>query len=143
MTRRRFIAVSAGLAAMPHLRADSASEVWDVIAAMAAALAEDNAPGFLKPVDLKTPGYDLLAQDVTGMLLQAEVESGILPVRNEGDDWSRTVEVNWELRLRRKGNDLRTETRRRTVTLRFTREGKRWQVIHLDPISLFAPPNFR
>jgi hypothetical protein len=142
MTRRELLVLMGSAAALP-VRADSASEVWDVVAAMAAALAEDNAPGFLKPVDLRTPGYDLLAQDVTGMLMQAEAQSGILPVRNEGDDWGRTVEVNWELRLRRKGNDLRTETRRVPVTLRFVREGKRWKVVGMDPISLFAPPNFR
>ena len=142
MKRREFLAVCGAAAALPA-RADSASEVWDVIASMAAALAEDNAAGFLKPINLSTPGYDVLAQDVAGMLLQAEVESGILAMRNDGDDWSRTVEVDWYLRLRRKGNDLRTMNRRQKVTMRFTRDRKRWQVVHLDPISLFAPPNFR
>lgn len=141
MTRRSLIALAAA-AALP-LRADPATEVWDVVASMAAALAENNAPGFLKPLDLSMPGYDVIARDVEGMLMQAEAHSGINAIRNEGDDSTRTVEVDWELRLRRKGDDLRIEVRRRNVTARFTRQGKRWVVVQLDPISLFAPPNFR
>lgn len=139
MTRRLFVL---GCSALPLL-ADSASEAWDVIAAMAAALAEDNPPGFMKPIDMKLPAYDTLARDVEGMLAQSEAQSGINMVSNEGDDFARTITVEWELRLKRKGTDLRMDVRRQGVTVKLVRDRKRWTVISLDPISLFAPPNFR
>jgi hypothetical protein len=139
MTRRVFLFAGSAL----PLLADSTSDAWDVIAAMAAALAEDNPPGFMRPVDMKLPGYDTLSRDVQGMLAQSEAQSGINLISNEGDDFARTIVVEWELRLKRKGPDLRMDVRRQGVTLKLVRERKRWMVVSIDPISLFAPPNFR
>jgi hypothetical protein len=139
MTRRAFLTIAA--AGLP-LRADAASETLDVIAAMAAALAEANPQGFLKPIDLKMLGYDTLARDVEGMLLQAEAHSSVVPISNEGDDFARTIVATWELRLKRRGG-VRLDVRRQVVTLKFARQDKRWMIVELDPISLFAPPDFR
>jgi hypothetical protein len=141
MRRRDLLA----LFTLPALtaRAGPASEVWDVVARMAAALAEDNPPGFLKPLDPRMPGYIELVTSVNGMLMQAQAHSGISAISNEGTDRERTVQLDWELRLTRKGNDLRIDVRRQTVTLKFTREDKQWRVTSLDPLSFFAPPDFR
>lgn len=141
MTRRTFLLASAALPAIAA--ADPASDVWDVVSSMAAALAEDNAPGFMKSIDLRLPAYDTLSRDIAGMLAQSEPRSGVTLIRNDGDDYTRTIEVDWELRLKRKADDTRIEVRRRAVTMKLVRDRKRWMVVELDPISMFAPPNFR
>ncbi len=142
MRRRDLLAILAVLPASAA-RADPASEIWDVVAKMAAALAEGNAPGFLKRLDPRMPGYVDLVTGINGMLMQADAHSGISAISNNGDDRERTLELDWELRLKRKGDDLRIDVRRQAVTVKFTREDSGWRVVSIDPLSFFAPPNFR
>ncbi len=141
MTRRTVIGVFAA-AAVP-VSADSASDAWDLIAGMAAALAEDNPPAFLKPIDPKMPTYGALADNVQAMVQQADAQSSISPLRNEGDDMSRTLELDWELRLTRKGEETRTQVREVAITVQFRKEEGKWRVAKIEPVTFFAPPNFR
>ena len=149
MTRREAIA----LLIAPALKADAASDVWDVVASMASALAADDAPGFLKPVDPEMPGYSDLATNVGGLIQQTSVRSMISPLTGEGGESERTLQVDWELRMYPRGGDsllstnqnsqgniARIEHREQAVTLRFRRNRKKWQIVKLDPIAFFAPP---
>ena len=108
----------------------------DTIAGMAAALAESNAPGFLEPIDKRMPGYDELKSNVEALVNQAEVHSGVNQITEDGDD----VTVDWELHIRSRGNDSQMEPRRATVKLRFEQQGKKWRIVGLAPVDLFAPP---
>jgi hypothetical protein len=139
MTRRAALGI---LAAAIPVSADSESEVWDVIAAMAAALAEDNPPAFLKPIDPQIPGYGELSENLEAMVQQADVHSSIAPLGNEGNDVSRTLELDWELRLTRKGAAPRMQVREQAIKVALHRDAKRWRVVKLDPVAFFAPPDF-
>jgi hypothetical protein len=143
MKRRAFIAaVCAPLAA----RAGADEDAWRAVAVMAAGLAEDNAPAFLKPIDASLPGREALAAAIRALLEQATVQSIIEPIGNEGSGEERTLVLDWQLRLTRKadsGDGLRTVTREQAVTLGFRKQGKRWVVIRLEPREFFAPPDFR
>ncbi len=110
---------------------------------MAASLAEDNVPAFLKLLDPKLPGYTTLAANVQAIVEQADAHSGITPMINEGSDTARTLQVDWELRLTRKGAEGRMLIREEAVSLTVRRDGKHWRVSKLDPLSFFAPPDFR
>src|SRR3954462_9362081 len=96
LSRRAFALVCAAAAARA---ADPAQEAWDLVTRLAAALAADNAPGFLGFCDSAMSSYSDLRVNVAALVAQAEVESGIDPVRNEGDAAARDVEVDWSLRM--------------------------------------------
>ena len=121
------------------LAADSAQEVWDVVTAMAAALANADAGEFLGLCDSGMSGYEALRANVTALVAQADADSGIDPVRNDGDDHARNVEADWELRLVDRSALQRTWQRRATVKLRIEKRGRKWKVVALDPVSFFAP----
>lgn len=139
---RRREAMALMIAALP-LRADSGDDAWNVVAVMAAALAEDNADGFMKVIDPKMPGYGDLGANIAALVSQADSHSSITPVRNEGDDATRTLELDWELRLTRKGQtEPRMERREQLVTIQFQRDRKKWLVLKIEPLSFFTPPKF-
>ncbi len=135
MTRRLFAFLPALLVA------DSSADAWDTVAAMAAALAEENADGFLKRIDAQTPGYDQLSSSIQALLTQTDVRSVITPLANDGTDSERTLQLDWELRLKPKNNDVRMSAREQAVTVRMRREKKGWKVVKIDPIAFFAPPD--
>jgi hypothetical protein len=137
MTRRLFALLPA------LLFADPAADAWDIVAAMAAALAEDNADGFLKRVDPKTPGFDDLSTAINALVQQTDVQSAITPLSNEGTDAERTLQLDWELRLKPKNDTVRMTTREQAVTLQMRHVKKTWIVIRIDPITFFVPPVFR
>jgi hypothetical protein len=142
MTRRTAVLLFSA-APLALRAADSAADVWSVVAVMAAALAEDNPEGFIKALDPRMPGYDKLVAAARGIILQADVHSAITPIDNQGDDSARTLSVTWELRLTRKGDPTRMDVREEAVTLNFRRDGKRWLVTNVDPVSFFNPPDYR
>jgi hypothetical protein len=137
-TRRALLL--AALAA--SLRADSADQVWDVIGAMAAALSNTMGAEFLGFFDRAMPGLPELRVNVTGLLTQLKIESSIDLVSNEGDDQKRTVEVDWLLRMRNRDDDSVSDATRREerVKFRFAKQGKRWRIVSLEPLSFFAVP---
>lgn len=151
MTRREAIAV---LGAPALLKADAESDVWEVLASMAASLSEDDVPGFLQPVDRNMPGYGDLSTNLNAMILEVNVRSMISPISNEGNESERTLQVDWELHMYPRGNQsplstqnnsqgdiARMQTREQPVTLRFRKPGKKWRVTKIDPIAFFAPPD--
>jgi hypothetical protein len=154
MTRRVFI--SGVLAGPVVLNADAAADAWELVTALAAALAEDNASGFLDRMDKNMPGLDDLSRNVRAMLEQANVQSSVSPLANDGGDSARKVQLDWELRLKPKsltnplGTDLNSQggarplvEREEAVTLELRRDGKKWKVTKVDPIAFFSAANFR
>jgi hypothetical protein len=128
---------------IPLLRGDASSDVWELFVKMAAALAEDNAPGFLDAIDPEMPGFEQLKTNVNGMIQQAEIRSIVEKLSDSGDERTRTVQLDWFLQLKRRGSGDRTEERQQTVKCDVTLQGKRWRVMRIDPIQFFAPPEFR
>jgi hypothetical protein len=123
--------------------ADAASESVDLLASMAAALSEDNVPAFMKAIDSHMEGRGQLQVQVTAMLAQADSSSQIEIIENEGDDRKRTLAVDWTMQLKRKGADLRIQNREQIVHCTVVKDGKKWRVTAIEPVSLFAPPNFQ
>ena len=81
------------------LRADSADEVWELLSSAASDLSASHGSEFLRAFDPAMPGYEDLRNNVTTLLGQADVQSSIELVSNEGDGRSRKVEVDWLLRI--------------------------------------------
>src|SRR5436305_5545803 len=109
MTRRSALLL---FCAAPSLAADPAQEAWEVITTLAAALGRADAGEFLSVCDSAMPGYETLRVSVSALVAQAEVESGIDPAENSGDDRARNVVVDWQLQLVDRSG-LQRATRRR------------------------------
>jgi hypothetical protein len=122
------------------LFADARQEVLDLFTQMASALSEGNGVAFLARVDHAMPGYALLEQNVLALTAQNEVLSSVEILKDEGDDRSRTVELDWFLQIRSRETTGPVEQRRQVVKCRIERNKKKWKVMSLEPAGLFAPP---
>jgi hypothetical protein len=138
MTRRALLLVP--LAA--RLRADSAQEVWDLFASMASALSAGNAIAFMNAFDPAMPGYEALRASVTALLNEADVQSSIELVEEEGDDRSRAVELDWLIHIVDRDDNTVAERRQERVKCRVEKSGKKWRIVGLEPLEFFAPPRW-
>ena len=121
------------------LAADPAQDVWDLVTVMAASLGRSDAGEFLAACDSAKAAYEALRANVVALVAQADVDSGIDPVRNEGDAAAREVEVDWQLQLVERSALQRVTRRRTTVKLRLEKRGRKWKVVMLEPVAFFAP----
>ncbi|MBV8820438.1 MAG: hypothetical protein JO022_18915 [Acidobacteriaceae bacterium] len=113
----------------------------DLFGSMSAALTEDppNPEGFMKPIDRSFAGYDELKRNVKAMMLAAWVSSSIDFLKDEGDATKRTVELDWYMELRSKQEGGPFRQRRQVIRCELVKEGKRWRIRSLAPLSLFQP----
>jgi hypothetical protein len=135
MTRRALLLVPF----VARLRADSAQEVWDLVASMATALSASDARAFMAAIDPAMPGYEALRASVTALLNEAEVQSSIELVEEEGDDRSRAVELDWLVHIVDRYDGAVAERRQERVKCRVEKSGKKWRVATLEPLQFFAP----
>jgi hypothetical protein len=136
MRRRAFLIAGTALA----LRADDASDVWDLFTDMAAALGNSEPKGFMGAFDRNTPGYADLETDVTALLLGYDAHSSIELLNEDGDSIARTVELDWFLQIVEKQDTAGVTRRREVVHCRLVKEKKKWRINSFEPHSLFAPP---
>jgi len=131
------------------LRADSADDAWELIASAARALTEatalpppnrGTAAAFLSFFDKRMKDYETLRSNATALVDQADLQSTLDLVRNEGDDGVRTVEVDWTLRVSDPATSVVSSQRRQNVKCRVEKQGRKWKIVFLEPIAFFAPP---
>ena len=143
MTRRSLLcrtmpfALAAGRAAA----ADSARESWELLTAMASALAEGDAASFLDRFDASMPRFQDFSLAVTGLLNEVTIESSISPIQNNGDNEIRTVEVDWSMHLVDRNAAEQVTVREANVKLGLERRRGKWKVTFFEPRDLFRPPS--
>ena len=120
---------------------DPAADAWDVVATMAAALAEPNEYAFMKPVSKSLEEYGMLERQVRTLVQTNDIVSAISPVTNEGDDKERRLEVDWYVEIKPQASNQTMTQRHQNVKLTLVKNGKRWMITSLTPITFFAPPN--
>jgi hypothetical protein len=76
---------------------------------------------------------------VAALVNQAEVSSSIEPLRDEGSDARRSVDLDWYLEVRSLLQDGPILRRREVVHCELQRKNKRWKIVSLAPMQLFAP----
>jgi hypothetical protein len=123
-------------------RADTHADVVDVIASMTAALSDNNAPGFLKAVDKTMPGYDHLRGAIPALLAQGDIVSSVQPLRDEGDETKRTLQLDWYLEIRNPDETAPVIRRREVIRCGVDKRDGHWRITSLDPLSFFEPENF-
>ena len=138
----RAIALSAVLVFAVGARADTHADVVDVIASMTAALSDNNTPGFLKPIDKTMPGYDELRAAIPALLSQGEIVSSVEPLRDEGDDAKRTLQLDWYLEIRNADETAPVIRRREVIRCGVEKQSGHWRITSLDPLTFFEPENY-
>ena len=109
--------------------------------AMANALAASNGDDFMQAFDRNMPDYDRIHTEVIQLLQQGDVTSSVQPVRDEGDNKHRAVDLDWYLEVHNPDPAAPVINRRDIVHCRLERLNKQWRVVAMDPISFFAPQN--
>ena len=135
IARRTFLAVL-----VAPLLAGTEQEVLDLFTDLASALSEGNGQVFLDRVDHSMPDYEKLQRNILALVAQNEIVAAIDVIEDEGDDHTRTVQVDWLLQIRSREETGVLVRRREIVKCRLTRLKKKWKAASLDPISLFEPP---
>jgi len=138
LARRAFL-----MALAAPLLADTRQEILDLITELASALSEGNGLAFLDHIDRAMPDYQKLEQSILALTEQNEVSAAIDILKQEGDDRTQTVELDWLMQIRSREDSGPIERRRETVKCRAERKKKNWKIVSLEPIALFAPPAVR
>lgn len=121
------------------LAADTHADVMDFFGTAAAALADVNIPKFMGAFDKDMPDYGKLKDAVAALTNQAEITSAIEPVKDEGDDTKRSVELDWYMTVRSLMPDGPIVSRRELVRCELRKEGKHWKIVSIAPVDFFAP----
>jgi hypothetical protein len=144
----------ASFAPADFFAAPRVEDAWTVLAEAAMGLTETvtatgggpaggipqaNARKFMQAVDPAMPGYAQLRDNVLALEQGSAIESGVDVVSNQGDDRVRTIAVDWTLNLISRETDVTTVQRRQTVTCRIEKQGNKWRITSIDPLSFFAP----
>jgi hypothetical protein len=122
---------------------DTRQEIMDLLAALASALSESNGLAFLDRIDHAMPDYHQLESNILALTEQNEVSASVDILKQEGDDHSQWLEVDWFLQIRAREQSGPLERRRETVKCRVERQRKKWKIVFLQPITLFAPLRVR
>src|SRR5437899_792684 len=135
IARRAFLAALAA-----PLFADTHQEIIDLFTTMASALSEGNGLAFLDHVDQAMADYGKLEKYILALAAQNEVMSSIDVLKEEGDDHTRTAELDWFLQIRSREQSGPLDRRRQIVKCRLERRKKKWKVMAIEPISFFGAP---
>lgn len=121
------------------LSADTHTDIIDVFGAMAAALSDNNVPEFMKNFDKDFPAYDTLQIQITALVTDTSVSSSIEPIKDEGDEAKRTVEMDWYMQVRSNAPNGPSFARREIIHCELRKQGKHWKIVSLAPMEFFAP----
>ena len=138
LARRAFL-----MALVVPLLADTRQQILDLITDLASALSEGNGLAFLDHFDHSMPDYQKLEQNILALTAQNEVSAAIDILKQDGDDHAQTIELDWFLQIRSREDNGPLDRRRETVKCRVERNKKKWKVVSIEPIVLFAPPAAR
>jgi hypothetical protein len=136
MTRRSLMI----LALVPIVRASTDQQIWDLFAALAAALSAGDAVEFMRYFDPAMPDREKLRAYVAGLIDEGDLQSSVEIRSDEGDDHERNVELDWLLQIVEREDAAGLTRRREIVKCRLVKNGKNWRIAAFDPIALFAPP---
>jgi hypothetical protein len=136
MTRRLLLLAAC---AAPLFAADAEQQAYDLVTDAATHLSAGNADSFLALFDRAMPGYDEFAARIAALLQQAEVQSSVVVLRNQGDESVRALELDWFLQVRSRHETESIVRRREPVKCTVRKSGRKWKFFSLSPQSLFAP----
>ena len=138
--RRSLLSTVLVLSLAPGLRADSALDVHALFESAAGALSDGKAAAFEAVFDPKMPGLAKMRAQVEALLRTFDSQSSIEWQKNEGDDQTRTVQLNWLLEITGRGGAAELTRRRDVVACQLKKSAQAWRIVSFTPADFFAPP---
>jgi hypothetical protein len=127
------LATASFLAAVMITAQERPAPHMEVFRGIAEALANRDADAFLDHFDPKMAGYDQLRAEVRELLaVSQEIGSTIDVISDEGDEGSRSLQLDWLLAIDS------AEPRRQIVKCRAEKQGKKWRITALEPVEFFS-----
>lgn len=118
---------------------DAPGQIRLVVRDASRALQAGNAPLFLAAFERKEfAGFSELREQVTALAAQRRIASSVAVESVRGGPFEWIAEVDWLIELTHKLDPSPPEQRRDTLTLRVRKRGKRWRVVDLRPVTIFA-----
>jgi len=118
-------------------------ELVDLLRALTDGLSQNNGVGFLDHFDHSMPDYYQLERYIDALAANYELSCSVDITKQEGDDQAQTAELDWFLEIHPRGPIGEVERRRQNVKIRLERRKKKWKIMAIEPITLFAPPAVR
>ncbi len=113
------------------LAADERSEAIDLITPLASALSASDAEGFLQHISKEAPNRSQLADNIQGLLAQAEVTSSVkLTTIDQG-----RAEVDWYMQIRSRARSVVLERRKGAVIVTIRKNA----IFSIEPVDFFKP----
>ena len=132
MMRRATLSVVALLSLAVRLRGDSAQDVHDLLENAARGLSDRKADVFEAAFDKPLRVAPLLRANDTQSTIEFE--------KNEGNDQSRSVQLNWLLEITERGGAGAVTRRRAKVQCQLRMTAGGWRIVSFAPAEFFAPP---
>ena len=121
------------------LRAAVDDEIRDVLAVIAAALADSNLLNVFAQFDRDMPQLPLLRSHLQALTAEASVASSILVIEGSQEQDRYHAVLDWIMELRPAAVGGKLERRRAQVRCSFGKQGRRWRITALEPVAFFAP----
>ncbi len=113
-----------------------------VLADLASALSEGNAPSAIGALDKSMKDFGSLSANIEGMLAQSEVLCSIEVVTESVAGNVHEIEADWYLQI--KGRESgQVERRRERVRLKLEKIKGLWKITSLSPATVLEPPSPR
>ncbi len=122
------------------LRADSALDVHALFENAAAALTNHQPAAFAEMFDSSMPGASKIKRDADALSKISDTVSTIEWRGNEGNDESRTVQLDWLLEITERGGAAAVTRRRAEVQCRLAKKSGHWKIVSFAPADFFAAP---
>jgi hypothetical protein len=87
------------------------------------------------------PGYARFAADVNALAMQNGLSNSVVFTKQDGDDRSQVVELDWLLEITGKAESHVFVRRETMVKCRVERRKRGWRIVAFDPADFFTPPS--
>ena len=116
-----------------------AGDVEDFLRQAATALADRKPAALWLLFDPAMPGYKQFRTDSGALLRDTEPDAVITIVKNEGDEGSRSLELDWRMEVVQRERFPNTTHRNVTAKCRLEKRDGKWRIVSFAPLDVFAP----
>lgn len=114
-------------------------EAVDPVHHAAVALGNGDSAGFDSAFDPSTPGIARIRGDAAELVRQADAQSTIRTISESGSGQLRTLQLDWDLRIRDNDTSGGLTHRQATVTCGIALRGGEWKIVRFEPRDFFRP----
>lgn len=121
----------------------AAESTLDRLAKLASNLTEGNGQGAASVFDSSLKQFGEIQANLDAITAQSEIVCAIDVVAELEKDGIHTLDTDWVLQLRSKGEHGKLENRRERIQLEMRQVKGKWKITAIDKVQIFAPLQVR